>query len=166
MLTQIGCSTLLTKCKIHYLENTIKSLYFKTKDISIYLSYYFMSFFSVNLICGGTKKKNANNNFEHRLIKKCQVLTRSPKIHIVQVSYFFIINMSYHLWNSGKILHAILAALRDQKGVTGECSVLISEGRQYYNCSSMPGRPGFKAQVLADLTWRVADVMHIGVTPT
>ena len=45
-----------------------------------------MSFFSVNLICGGTKKKNANNNFEHRLIKKCQVLTRSPKIHIVQVS--------------------------------------------------------------------------------
>ena len=64
------------------------------------------------------------------------------------------------------LLYAILAALRDQKGVTGECSILISEGRQYYNCSSMPGSPGFKAQVLADLTWRVADVKHIGGTPT
>ena len=69
-------------------------------------------------------------------------------------------------WTIRILLHAILAALRDQKGVTGECSILISEGRQYYNCSSMPGSPGFKAQVLADLTWRVADVKHIGGTPT
>ena len=69
-------------------------------------------------------------------------------------------------WATRILLHAILAALRDQKGVTGECSILISECRQYYNCSSMPGSPGFKAQVLADLTWRVADVKHIGGTPT
>ena len=34
------------------------------------------------------------------------------------------------------------------------------------NSSSMPGSPEFKAQVLADLTWRVADVKHIGGTPT
>ena len=45
-----------------------------------------MSFFPVNLIFWGTK--NVNNNFEHLLFKKCQVMTRSPKIHIVQVSSF------------------------------------------------------------------------------
>ena len=40
------------------------------------------------------------------------------------------------------LLLAMFTALRDWKGVTGECSILMSECREYYNSRSRPGSPG------------------------
>ena len=74
-----------------------------------------------------------------------QKVIKSIIVQWVRARILGVINFTY-VWTNPMhyqdLLLAMFTALRDWKGVTGECSILMSECREYYNSRSRPGSPG------------------------